>query len=393
MHSHITDATKKMLLSHVSKKVGTHIGNWVQTTYPNIQRQCCPWCHVKEVELHRCHVGPRKVDIIRTEMDSLWSLSTAMGQTPSMDTFVQRVTERVKQDHVDGLTRIEIACGVCNPYFENMKLSKLEELNHMSARDRRTMWNMYKKHVDNPNPTKKRRVESAITKYFCPGGAVDKSGQSESEEYDAFSDGPATYWTGDTVSKWLSSDMVFTRDDANVLDVYKNANMVRADAKDALANYKTFCKKKGYPALLSIKKGLARMGYTRGAVNGKRYFSGIVLNQQYQNDKRSRDECREESDGFESDQSETSDSTSKQEEEEERKSNINSICERYGRKLSKCASMDKHEQLIVEVSQQKYMPTKTLKEIYLVILGKSAMGAYANNRTWLRSTVERFIKN
>ena len=374
MHSQITDATKNMLLGHVSKKVGTYIGNWVQTTYPNIQRQCCPWCHAKNVELHRCHVGPRKVDIIRTEMESLWNLSTAMGQTPQMDTFVQRVTERVKQDHVDGLTRIEIACGACNPYFENMKLSKLEELNQMSGRDRRTMWNMYKKHVDKPNPTKRRRLDPSITNFFSPNAPADS---------------PVPCWTDDTVSEWLSSDMVFTRKDADVLAVYKNANMVRADAKDALANYKKFCKKKGYTAQLSIKNSLAHLGYKRGAVNGKRHFKGIVLDQQFQNDKRSLDVCLSESDGFESDESEKSDSeecgTSQQ--EEERKSKIKSICERYGRKVSKDASMDKHEQTIIEVSRKKYMPTKTLKEIYAVLLGKRPMGAYANDREWLRSTI------
>ena len=94
----IDASTKDILFSQVTKKVSTAIGNWVQTLYPNIQRPSCPWCHTKGVELHRCHVGPRKIDIVRAEMDVLWKLSTAMGQMPNMDTFVHRVTERVKQD-------------------------------------------------------------------------------------------------------------------------------------------------------------------------------------------------------------------------------------------------------------------------------------------------------
>ena len=176
-------------MGQVSKKVSVSIGNWVQTTHPNIQRPCCPWCHAKNVELHRCHVGPRKVDIIRAEMETYWNLSTAMGQTPHMDTFVQRVTERVKQDHNDGLTRIEIACGACNPYFENMQLTKLIELNQFCGRDRKTMWNIYKKRVDNPNPAKKRRVEPTITKYFRgPTRPHDEDGENDSDEDEDDSD-------------------------------------------------------------------------------------------------------------------------------------------------------------------------------------------------------------
>ena len=177
----INDSTKNLILSQVSKKVSTTIGNWLQTLYPDIQRPSCPWCHTKGVELHRCHVGPRKVDIIRAEMETLWKLSTAMGTTPNMDTFVQRITERVKQDHHDGLTRIEIACGVCNPYFEQMQLSKLDELNSLTGRDRKTMWNMYKKRVNNPPPAKKRRIEPTITKYFT-SSTLDNDEESESDE-------------------------------------------------------------------------------------------------------------------------------------------------------------------------------------------------------------------
>ena len=176
----IDESTKAMFLGQVTKKVSAVIGNWVQTQYPDIQRPCCPWCHEKDVELHRCHVGPRKVDIIRAEMDTLWQLSTAMGQTPNMDMFVQRVTERAKQDHIDGLTRIEIACGACNPYFEQMLLSKLDDLNKWTGRDRKIMWNMYKKHMDNPNPAKRRRVESPITKYF--GSTLKEADVSEDDD-------------------------------------------------------------------------------------------------------------------------------------------------------------------------------------------------------------------
>ena len=183
-------STKGILFSQVSKKVSTSIGNWVQTLYPNIQRPSCPWCHTKGVELHRCHVGPRKTDIIRAEMDVLWKLSTAMGQVPKMDTFVQRVTDRVKQDHNDGYTRIEIACGACNPYFEEMQLAKLVELNRFSGRDRKTMWNMYKKRIDNPNPVKRRRVEPTITRYFRgpmrPHDADNEDGEEEESASDGF---------------------------------------------------------------------------------------------------------------------------------------------------------------------------------------------------------------
>lgn len=179
-------STKDMVFCQVTKKVSTVIGNWVQTLYPNIQRSSCPWCHTKGVELHRCHVGPRKIDIVRAEIDVLWKLSTAMGQMPNMDTFVQRVTERVKQDHTDGLTRIEIACGACNPYFEQMQLTKLVELNQFCGRDRKTMWNMYKKRVDNPNPAKKRRVEPTITTYFRgPMRPHDADNENDSDENDS----------------------------------------------------------------------------------------------------------------------------------------------------------------------------------------------------------------
>lgn len=184
----IDASTKDILFSQVTKKVSTAIGNWVQTLYPNIQRPSCPWCHTKGVELHRCHVGPRKIDIVRAEMDVLWKLSTAMGQMPNMDTFVQRVTERVKQDHTDGLTRIEIACGACNPYFEQMQLTKLVELNQFCGRDRKTMWNIYKKRVDNPNPAKKRRVEPTITNYFRgpirPHDADNEDDEDQEEDDD-----------------------------------------------------------------------------------------------------------------------------------------------------------------------------------------------------------------
>jgi len=122
-------------------------------------------------------------------MDVLWKLSTAMGQMPNMDTFVQRVTERVKQDHNDGLTRIEIACGACNPYFEQMQLTKLVELNQFCGRDRKTMWNMYKKRVDNPNPAKKRRVEPTITTYFRgPMRPHDADNENDSDENDSDED-------------------------------------------------------------------------------------------------------------------------------------------------------------------------------------------------------------
>ena len=181
------NSTKGILFSQVSKKVSTSIGNWVQTLYPDIQCPTCPWCHTKGVELHRCHVGPRKVDIIRAEMDVLWKLSTAMGQVPKMDTFVLRVTDRVKQDHNDGFTRIEIACGACNPYFEEMQLAKLIELNRFSGRDRKTMRNMYKKRIDNPNPVKRRRVEPTITRYFRrPHDADNEDDEEEESASDGF---------------------------------------------------------------------------------------------------------------------------------------------------------------------------------------------------------------
>jgi hypothetical protein len=186
----IDESTKTMFVGQVKKNVKKTISNWVQTQYPDIQRPSCPWCHVKDVQLHRCHAGPRKIDIIRAEIDTLWRLSTAMGQTPNMDTFEQRVTERVKQDHIDGLTRIEIACGACNPYFEQILLSKLDDLNQSSGHDRKTMWNMYKKHVLNPNPdpnpAKRRRVEPSITAYFgSTANQAHDSVEEDSEEEDS----------------------------------------------------------------------------------------------------------------------------------------------------------------------------------------------------------------
>lgn len=215
----IDASTKDILFSQVTKKVSTAIGNWVQTLYPNIQRPSCPWCHTKGVELHRCHVGPRKIDIVRAEMDVLWKLSTAMGQMPNMDTFVQRVTERVKQDHTDGLTRIEIACGACNPYFEQMQLTKLVELNQFCGRDRKTMWNIYKKRVDNPNPAKKRRVEPTITNYFRgpmrPHDADhedDEDQEEDQEEDDEKSMAHQALLTDDQlITSWLHDKAVQTR--------------------------------------------------------------------------------------------------------------------------------------------------------------------------------------
>lgn len=184
MYSIINDSTKRMLLSQCSKKVSQVIGHWLQTKYPNIQRHCCPWCHKKNVELHRCHVGPRKSDIIKAEMEMLWQLSTAMGQVPDMSTFTQRIITRVKQDHEDNLTRIEIACGTCNPYFEYMQLAKLDELNQLHPSSRKAMWKLYKKQMDQPTPSKKRKVEPSIAQYFSTSKTSDSMSDSDDDTDD-----------------------------------------------------------------------------------------------------------------------------------------------------------------------------------------------------------------
>lgn len=273
MTSLVNDSTKTLILGQVSKKVGTAIGNWLQTSYPNIQRPTCPWCHAKGVELHRCHVGPRKVDIIRAEMEMLWKLSTAMGQTPNMDIFVQRITERVKQDHNDGLTRIEIACGACNPYFEYMQLSKLDELNELTGRDRKIMWNMYKKRVDNPRQAKKQRVEPAITKYFTSSSTTLKDSSSEEEE------------------------------------------------------------------------------------------------------------------------SSEEDESSDDEDDQDRILKMKAMCERFGCKIHGNSGAWRYENSLRHISRRKYVHTKTLKEIYALMLGKAPLGPYANDRKWLHSAIEKYMKN
>ena len=89
----------------------------------------------------------------------------------------------------------------------------------------------------------------------------------------------------DSISQWLASDNVFTKHEPGVLEVYGgDATQVRANASDALADYKTFCQSNGFTARRSIKNRMEQLGFKQGATNGRRYFKGIVLEHQFRVD-------------------------------------------------------------------------------------------------------------
>ena len=90
----------------------------------------------------------------------------------------------------------------------------------------------------------------------------------------------------DSVSQWLASGNVFTKDDPGVLEVYEgDIRKVKAIAKDARANYKAFCHDNGFKAR-SITGRMKQLGHEEYPVNGKHYFKGIVLEEQFRADQR-----------------------------------------------------------------------------------------------------------
>ena len=145
------------------------IRDWLQNIYKNIQHPKCAWCLAEAAQMERCHVGPKLVEIIELEFDTLWTLSTEMGRIPSTEIFKKRLIERVKLDHVQKHVYIEIACAKCNPKFEHMPLSDYERMKKESGKHRKRAFSRYHKNTtneENEENAAKKSKQTQLSQFF-----------------------------------------------------------------------------------------------------------------------------------------------------------------------------------------------------------------------------------